>query len=194
MTTYQQAVTAAAFSAAKTTNAVRHKCFLSYHLEDDAEVAAFIEEFDEVLIPRVIGLTEDSLIAADTNVGVMRAIRENYLTDSTVTIVMIGKCTWARKFVDWEIASTLRNDSNNKRSGLIGIQLPSAQHGPQVPARLAANLSTDGNAYARYYAYPTSTTSIRTRIEDAFVARDDATRVASIDNTAPLRERNSACS
>ena len=55
----------------------------------------------------------------------MRKIREKYLTNSTVTIVFIGECTKARKYVDWEIASSLRNDPNNGRSGLLGINLKS---------------------------------------------------------------------
>jgi hypothetical protein len=38
----------------------------------------------------------------------LRRIRQLYLLDSTVTIVLIGKCTWARKFVDWETQASLR--------------------------------------------------------------------------------------
>lgn len=56
---------------------------------------------------------------------IMQQIRENYLSDSTVTIVLIGKETWKRKYVDWEISASIRNTQKNPRSGLIGILLPS---------------------------------------------------------------------
>ena len=44
-----------------------------------------------------------------------RTTGENYLSNTTVTIVLIGECTKARKYVDWEIASTLRNDPGLQR-------------------------------------------------------------------------------
>ena len=82
--------------------AVRHKCFISYHQVDEDEVAKFIDDFSDVFIPKVLGVsdTDDFIDSTDTDY-VMRRIRELYLTDSTVTIVMIGKCTWARRYVDW---------------------------------------------------------------------------------------------
>ena len=125
----------------------------------------------------------------------MRRVRELYLTDSTVTIVLIGRCTWARKYVDWEIASTLRNDSNNKRSGLLGIRLPSAGIKSSLPARLNDNLGTSGGAdgYARYIIYPPNDDFLRTTIEDAFTARSDYSRYSLIDNTRELFKINRHC-
>lgn len=54
----------------------------------------------------------------------MQQIRDNYLRDSSVTIVLVGKDTWKRKFIDWEISASIRNTQNNPRSGLFGIILP----------------------------------------------------------------------
>ena len=34
---------------------------------------------------------------------IRQKIRDNYLQDSTVTVVLVGAHTWQRKFVDWEI-------------------------------------------------------------------------------------------
>ena len=56
---------------------------------------------------------------------VSRRIRDDYLSDSDVTVVLIGKETWRRKHVDWEIAGTIRDSEANPRSGLVGILLPS---------------------------------------------------------------------
>ena len=56
---------------------------------------------------------------------VLRRIREKYLSNTTVTIGLVGECTKARKYVDWEIVSTLRNDPVNGRSGRSGINIGS---------------------------------------------------------------------
>ena len=120
------------FSLREAQKAVRHKCFVSFHHDDDAEVVDFIDAFEDVFIPRVLGITDDDSDLIDsTDVGyVMDEIRERYLTDSSVTIVLVGKCTWARRYVDWEVYSTLRNDKKNRRSGLLPITLPSAARLP----------------------------------------------------------------
>ena len=64
-------------------------------------------------IPRGLNLDEAS-----------RRIRDDYLSDSTVTVVLIGEDTWRRKHVDWEIAASIRDTEANERSGLVGILLP----------------------------------------------------------------------
>src|SRR5437899_7331471 len=102
-------------------NLVRRKCFISYHKDDQGEVDDFIETFDaehDVFIYRAIREIDENIVNSEDPDYVMCRIRELYLAKSTVTIVLIGACTWARRYVDWEIASTLRNDVRNKRSGL----------------------------------------------------------------------------
>lgn len=171
----------------------RHKCFVSYHANDGAEVEAFIETFGSVFIPRVIGVSEeDDFIDSANTDYIMDRIREKYLTDSTVTIVLVGKCTWARKFVDWEVYSSLRNDSVNKRNGLLAITLPSAADyvGKQLPARVADNVD-DSKGYARWWKYPTSSSQVRNYIEEAFQARTGKASLA--DNSRARRTYNSTC-
>lgn len=172
---------------------VRHKCLLSYHADDLPEVEDFLENFGDAFIPRVIGISEDDpLVGSDDTDYVMDQIREKYLVDSTVTIVMIGSCTWARRFVDWEVYSTLRNDKNNHRSGLMAVQLPSVDGTtPSIPGRLSDNLPQDGGAaYARYYRHPGSEATLRTWIQDAF---DWTTRSGLIVNTRARKAYNSSC-
>ena len=187
---------AALLAEARSTNQTRHKCFISYHQDDEDEVIQFIDDYSNVFIAKVLGVSDDDdfINSSDTDY-VMRRIRELYLTDSTVTIALIGRCTWARKYVDWEIASTLRNDSNNKRSGLLGVLLPSAGINPSAPIRLNDNLpKTHGaDGYARYIIYPPSDDFLRTWIEDAFTARSDYSRYSLIDNTRELFKNNRYC-
>jgi hypothetical protein len=173
---------------------VRHKCFVSYHSDDVVQAANFIEAFDEVFIPRAIGVEEDdgSVIDSEDTDYIRDVIRREYLRDSTVTIVLVGSCTWARKFVDWEIYASLRDTSTATHNGLLGILLPTDPP-PKAPARLSDNvpLLSGADAYGRYKAYPATAAVLRTWIQDAFDAR--TRRDSLIDNSRTLRQRNGAC-
>jgi hypothetical protein len=168
-----------------------HKCFISYHHDrDQTAVTNFVRNFSQkhnVFISRTIGIDQDIVNSQDTDY-IMRKIREKHLSDSTVTIVMIGRCTWSRKYVDWEIASTLRNDPVNKRSGLVAIQLPNTPDSTPLPPRLQANITS---GYAKYYRYPSSVGHLDSIIEDAFNAR--VSRPGNVINNLPLFINNRNC-
>ena len=105
----------------------RHKVFISYHHDNDQEYRNEFEricssQFDIMISKSVQDGDISSYSSADNT---HRIIRDEYLRDSTVTIVLIGNDTWQRKHVDWEISSSLRHTMFNPRSGLIGIILPS---------------------------------------------------------------------
>lgn len=187
---------AALTAAARSDDPTRHKCFLSYHVDDADEVATFVDDFGEVFIAKVLGIDpEDDFVDSDDTDYVMDQIREKYLTDSTVTIAMVGKCTWSRRFVDWEIYSSLRNDKSNKRSGLMAVTLPSTADyaDKKLPGRAADNvLGTNGDeGYARWWKYPSSTEGLRSCIEIAYQAR--TAKAHLIDNTRARRMTNAAC-
>lgn len=180
----------------KADSAIRHKCFLSYHAVDAEEVLSFVESFGDYFIPRAIGVSEDDpVIDSEDNDYIMDRIRTKYLSNSTVTIVMVGKCTWARKFVDWEIYSSLRKDKVNRLNGLMAIQLPSAKSaGAKLPQRVQDNVIREGTkdiGYARYYAYPTRGGTLQNWIQDAFDAR--RTRDHLIYNSRARKKINSSC-
>ncbi len=174
---------------------IRRKCFISYHKADTDEVNNFIKTFDDhhdVFIYRAIREMDDNIINSTDHDYIMRRIRELYLSDSTVTIVLIGRCTWSRKYVDWEIASTLRNDAINKRSGLLAITLPSVanERSKTLPSRFNANLNGE-NGYAKWYKYPTGAVSLANMIEQAFQAR--TLRSHLVDNSSQLFTNNPTC-
>ena len=161
--------------------AARHKCFVSYHHEDEDEVKAFLESYKSVFIPRVLGVSdEDDFIDSKDTDYIMDQIREKYLTDSTVTIILVGKCTWARRYVDWEVYSTLRNDKNNKRSGLVAITLPSVANyaGKRLPPRVDDNVD-EGKGYARWWKYPSTADRLTKRLEEAFRGGERARPISS---------------
>jgi hypothetical protein len=176
---------------------VRHKVFITYHHDDEREVSNFVSEFDDirdVFIRRGIGesMPGDVVNSADTDY-VMRRIRELYLRDSSVTLVLIGRCTWARRFVDWEIQASLRHGELTTPKGLLGIVLPSAGDRPTPPERLRLNLKGPNSdwGYARWHWYPQSNNDLVTWIEDAYNAR--TTRHQLIENPRSRFIYNKTC-
>ncbi|PED91600.1 hypothetical protein CON43_01155 [Bacillus cereus] len=98
-----------------------HKTFISYHHKNE-------QDLKDKIIEKLGG--EDFLDLSvsdgeiDTNLGedeIMRIIRENYLHDSTVTVVLIGWETAQRPFVNSEIQASLRDTKKNKHNGLLGV-------------------------------------------------------------------------
>jgi Thoeris protein ThsB, TIR-like domain len=131
-----------------------------------------------MFISRGLGSTmAGDIINSNNDEYIMSRIRQLYLSDSTVTIVLIGNCTWARRYIDWEIQSSLRSGEKTTPNGLLGIKLPSYSSG-KYPYRLNANLLpttrgllTPDDCYARVMDYPTTTEQLMKWIEDAFSAR-----------------------
>jgi len=178
-------------AAKKSGDPTRHRCFISYHLNDSDEVASFVDRFGAEIIGTCLGVTEDDdFVDSDDEDYIRRRIREEHLSTTTVTIVLLGRCTWARKFVDWEISSSLRNDPVNKRSGLLAIPLPSMSNSARLPSRFADNWSKDEASYALYRAYPQYAGQLGLMVEHAFQRRDSDLKVV---NSRPLMTSNLVC-
>lgn len=174
---------------------VSHKVFISYHHDDQDEVESFIDAFDherKVLIARALGMAQDVIDSTDTDY-VMHRIRQLYLKDSTVTIVLIGKCAWARRYIDWEIQASLRRGESVTPNGLLGIVLPSAGKKPIPPDRLGNNLKGENSdeGYARWYWYPQRKDTLSNWIEDAFRSR--TSRAYLITNPRDRFKYNRQC-
>jgi hypothetical protein len=177
----------------KSDGSVRHKCFISYHSADAEEVLKFVEDFDSAFIPRSVGLSDEDgpLIESDDAAYVANTIRDKFLRDSTVTIVMIGRCTWSRRFVDGEVYSSLRRGKLNRLNGLMAIELPSVSGNSKLQARVADNYVKDGDSYARYWVYPESVSQLQRWIQTAYDARDSKDHL--IDNTRLRRKASASC-
>ncbi|QKF66554.1 DUF1863 domain-containing protein [Arcobacter venerupis] len=174
---------------------IRRKVFISHFKGDSAEVEEFIQKFaneEQVFIPKVLGANEnyDYIDSVNTDY-VMTQIREKYLLDSTVTIVLVGSCTHSRRYIDWELKSSLRQ-GNYTPNGVMGIILPSKGNSAYLPPRLESNWEKGhGNCYARYWIYPTSAKELHNWIEDAFLAR--TTRTHLIKNSQEILKYNRKC-
>jgi hypothetical protein len=177
----------------------KRRVFISYYNGDQVEARNFVSTFGGplgVFTHRALGLDFDNdLINSNNSEYVMRRIREEYLGDSTVTIVLIGICTHSRRFVDWEIKASLQQGSKTP-NGLIGILLPTAHRPnvlgrpefPYLPQRFSENQKS---GYAIYNYYPKNSTELSGWIEQAFRARTASASL--IQNGAPMMRYNGNC-
>ena len=172
---------------------VRRKVFISHYRGDLVEVEKFISDFNDVFIPKVLGANDnyDFIQSNDTDY-VMRCIRAKYLGDSTVTIVLLGNCTHSRRYVDWEIKSSLRQGQEYIPNGLMSIVLPSQNNSAHLPPRFSDNWSKGhNNCYARYWPYPNSAKTLSDWIEDAYQAR--TSRKHLIVNSQEMMKYSAKC-
>lgn len=177
------------------TAVVKRKVFISFFQPDRPEVDAFIDTWAVragVFTPRALGVTSNTDFIDSTDPEyVMRRIRADLLGDSTVTIVLIGKCTHSRRYVDWELKSSLRRGEYTP-NGLLGILLPSANGSAHLPPRFGANYASDSTTcYARFRPYPADAGTLRSWIEDAYEAR--TARADAIQNASEMMKYNREC-
>jgi len=157
----------------------RHKCFVSFHRADHDAVVAFKRRFDDThnsFIFRGQEMPED-IIRSRNDDYVMSRIRERFLKDSTVTIVLVGSCTWSRKFVDWEVKASLQRPALGRANGLLAIVLNPARRTnppPRLPERVRLNVDS---GYATYQWYPSTGAELAAWIEDAYAARTERWRL-----------------
>ena len=174
---------------------VKRKVFISHFREDRKEVDTFIQKFaneEKVFTPYVLGANDnDEFIDSMKPEYVMTQIRKKYLLDTTVTIVLLGKCTHSRRYIDWELKTSLRQGEYTP-NGVIGILLPSAGKSVYLPPRLEANWTKEHvNCYARYKFYPKTAEELGSWIDDAFNAR--TARAHLIKNSQDMMKYNAKC-
>lgn len=162
-----------------------HKCFISYNAADKDAVDEFCEKFSGSFIRRGLKMEDDIIDSTNTDY-VMQRIRSLYLKDSTVTIVLIGKCTWARRFVDWEVQASLRNPADGYPNGVVAIQLWDSYK--TLPNRV--NLNVD-SGYSKFYKYPANSTSLENMINEAFDSRFN--KLDLIENPRDRFKNNRSC-
>lgn len=103
-----------------------HKCFISFKTEDK-EYKRYIQE--DLKIDMIDKSLNTPINSTDEDY-IMRKIREDYLSDSTVTIHLIGEYSAENSlyenqaYIKRELQASLYNGENNTKNGILGIVLP----------------------------------------------------------------------
>ena len=173
----------------------KRSVFITYDAEDHTETEFFIDLFAKK--KGILKLEDRRVSPADEFISnpsrpyILKQVRTDCLKISSVTIVLIGKCTHSRRFIDWEIAASLTR-FRGAPSGLIGLVLNRARGSALLPPRLGANWAPGNvNCYARVYKVPSVQHELREMIEDAHAAREQ--RAHLISNDARLMKQNRKC-
>lgn len=104
------------------------KCFISFKKEDEDYKTYIQKELDIDMVDKSL----DEAINSDDEDYIMRKIREDCLSDTTVTIHLIGTRSaedlgWdEQKFIKRELQASLYHGQGNSKNGILGIVLPSA--------------------------------------------------------------------
>ena len=143
-----------------------HKVFVSYHHSNDQWYKEELVEFGKqhsIFVDRSVDTGD--IPEEWTDQQIRRKVRDGYLRDSTMTVVLVGRETGRRKHVDWEIHSSMYDGSVNRRSGIVVINLPgisddqfTAPHGDEEKRLLYPDITSwmhiDERAeYERRYPY-----------------------------------------
>jgi Thoeris protein ThsB, TIR-like domain len=159
---------------------VKRKVFISFHHAGEQEV---VEEFNKTFSKDYEVFTDSSLSdAADSeDDDYLQQVCRDAIKGTSVTIVMIGKQTGCRKFVDWELRHTLHLEH-----GLVGVSRPGLPDGDAcVPKRLLDNRKS---GYSEWYRYPSNASELKKMIDEAFDAA-----ASKIDNSRAKMKRSSSC-
>jgi len=171
----------------------RHNVFISYHHANDEY---YKNEFER-LFSGPYGIFETKAVS-DGDIDpyniktetTRQKIRDEYIRNATVTVVLIGTETWKRKHVDWEISTSIRATVYNSRNGLLGILLPtrsdSALHydAHTIPPRLYDNIAC---GFASIYNWSTDPSEVQNWIHRAFLRRKEVNPNNSRDSFAQNR-------
>ncbi|WP_326903110.1 TIR domain-containing protein (plasmid) [Kosakonia cowanii] len=177
----------------------KHEVFISYHHANDQYYKNTLETMNkehQIFVNRSVSLGD---IDEDEEPQKIREIiRDEYLRGTSVLILLVGTETKNRKHVDWEIYSSMRDSSINKKSGILVVNLPSTNttyirstHGSDEKSEAHPNVSNwvsidDRSTFEERFPY------MPARIIDNFLRSDSYISVVNwsqINNNPELLKR-----
>ena len=107
-------------------NIPRHKVFISYYHADDQEYKDILVDANKRLnlfqnlsvIERGI---DDAGLSAEQ---IRRIIRDEYMREATVLLLLCGRNSSRRKHIDWEIHTAMYHSDINPQMGIVVVNLP----------------------------------------------------------------------
>ncbi len=157
----------------------KRRVFVGYHHHGDQKAyEKFVGDYSDNL--QVFSDHSVERAADSDDVDYLARVCRERIQGTSVTVILVGRQTGGRKFVDWEIMDTL-----DRRHGLVGILVPGvSEQQAWLPDRLLDNIRS---GYAKYYRYPTSASEVYRIIDEAYQAP-----ASLINNTRAKRRNNSA--
>lgn len=170
----------------------RHRVFISYYHADDQkyknhliEMQEFNEETNDFQsVFEDYSVKEDEIDdTGKTSERIRQIIRDDYIKDATVLILLCGLNTKTRKHVDWEIHAAMFNTQTNPKLGILVINLPTID---QTCRRSGSSEGELINPYGNWFSastrkeYEDLYPYMPTRIIDNFVSGIDDDSIVPI--------------
>ena len=159
----------------------RHKVFISYYHHDDQTYKDILINMQE-LNPdtwQLQSIFEDCSVHENeiddtglTSEQIRCIIRDEYIKDATVLILLCGQNTRKRKHIDWEIHAAMYDSEKNPQMGILVINSPTINQSVRASTNEEKPLLSDNGhwfslktrqEFEQYYPYMPS------RIIDNFI-------------------------
>ena len=134
------------------------KCYISFKTEDFYYKNYIQENLHLYIVDKSLN---ESINSLDDDY-VMRVIRQEYLSDSTVTVHLIGQYGaenrgyHEQRFIKRELQASLYHGAGNTQNGILGIALPSIYHAIYGGSGICQNCGNSHN-----YVYVNDSTTIK---------------------------------
>ncbi|HAU87165.1 MAG TPA: hypothetical protein DCW90_17265 [Lachnospiraceae bacterium] len=126
----------------------KHKVFISYYHKDDQhykdellELNKKYDIFDNYSVPE-----NDVDDRGKTRESIRKIIRDKYIIDATVLVLLCGRNTRGRKFIDWELHAAMYDTKKNPKMGILVINLPMIEQCEHAGDENDKNLIDDNRA------------------------------------------------
>ena len=130
----------------------RHRVFISYYHHYDQRYKDYLIKMQEFNIEtmQMQSIFEDFSVHEneidDTGLSseqIRCIIRDEYIKDATVLILLCGENTKKRKHIDWELHAAMYDSPANRQMGIIVINLPTIKQGIRASSEEEKPLLSD---------------------------------------------------
>lgn len=155
----------------------RHKVFISYYHVDDQWYKGELLRQNEASGYDVFwdwSVHEDEIDDTYlTSERIRQIIRDDYIKDSTVLILLCGENSRHRKHIDWELHAAMFNTQKNPQMGILVINLPTINQHCRASGDIEKALVSPGSTWISFSTrneYETAYPYMPDRIIDNFYA------------------------
>lgn len=130
----------------------KHRVFISYYHHDDQRYKDYLIKMQEFNIEtmQMQSIFEDFSVhekeiddAGLSSEQIRCIIRDEYIKDATVLILLCGENTKKRKHIDWELHAAMYDSPANRQMGIIVINLPTIKQGIRASSEEEKPLLSD---------------------------------------------------
>lgn len=155
----------------------RHKVFISYYHDDDQFYKDEIIKWN-----KIYNLFDDySVNDGDiddtylTDEEIRVKIRDEYIKDATVLILLCGCNTKYRKFIDWELHAAMYDTEKNPKMGILVVNLPSCRNNIRAvedrEKEIVASNITKWTSFTKRSEYEYAYPDLPSRLIDSLVTK-----------------------